>query len=54
MKMRSGTLRRIYMDVTPGEFYRVEVITGVGVVAYVADATKIEKGFAFTNPIWIA
>ena len=37
----------------PGEFYRVEVITGTGVVAYISDESKIEKGFAFTNPIWI-
>jgi len=43
----------IYLDVAPGEFYRVEAVTGVGVVAYTADRDKIEKGFAFTNPIWI-
>jgi len=45
--------KNIYLDVVPGEFYRVEVVTGVGVVAYTADRDKLEKGFAFTNPIWI-
>lgn len=45
--------KNIYLDVAPGEFYRVEAVTGVGVVAYIADRDKIEKGFAFTNPIWI-
>lgn len=45
--------KNLYLDVMPGEFYRVEVITGTGVVAYISDESKIEKGFAFTNPIWI-
>lgn len=45
--------KNIYLDVTPGEFYRAEVVTGVGVTAYTADRDKVEKGFAFTNPIWI-
>lgn len=45
--------KNIYLNVTPGEFYRAEVVTGVGVTAYTADRDKVEKGFAFTNPIWI-
>ena len=45
--------KNIFLDVKPGEFYRVEVITEVGVVTYMADSDKIEKGFAYTNPIWI-
>ncbi len=45
--------KNLLLDVKPGEFYRVEVITGIGVVAYMSDTTKVEKGFAFTNPIWI-
>lgn len=46
-------VRNLYIDVAAGEFYRVEVVTGVGVVAYMADENRLEKGFAFTNPIWI-
>lgn len=45
--------KKIYLKVQPGEFYRAEVITGFGVVAYMADSNKLEKGYAFTNPIWI-
>lgn len=46
-------VKQIYLDVAAGEFYRAEVITGLGVTAYLADPEKIEKGFAFTNPVWI-
>lgn len=46
-------VKNLYVDVRIGEFYRVEVITSVGVVAYMADANRLEKGFAFTNPIWV-
>ena len=46
-------VKNLYVDVTAGEFYRVEVVTGVGVVAYMADVKRLEKGFAFTNSIWI-
>lgn len=46
-------VKNLYVDVTAGEFYRVEVVTSVGVVAYIADVKRLEKGFAFTNPIWI-
>lgn len=43
----------LFLDVAPGEFYRVEVRTAIGVVAYMSNPNRIEKGFAFTNPIWI-
>jgi len=46
-------VKDMYIDVKPGEFYRVEMITGLGVVAYMSNHAKVEKGFAFTNPIWI-
>lgn len=46
-------VKTLYIDVKPKEFYRAEVVTATGVVAYMADRTKPEKGFAFTNPIWI-
>ncbi len=46
-------VKHLYIDVQPGEFYRVEMVTGMGVVAYMSNHEKIEKGFAFTNPIWI-
>lgn len=50
---KRNLVKNLYVDVAPGEFYRVEVITGVGVVAYMADVNRLEKGFAFTNPIWV-
>lgn len=46
-------VKTMYIDVKPGEFYRVEVVTGIGVISYTSDSKKLEKGFAFTNPIWI-
>lgn len=46
-------VKNLLIDVKEGEFYRVEIITGIGVVAYMSDSSKVEKGFAFTNPIWI-
>lgn len=45
--------RNIYRTVKSGEFYRVEVVTSLGIVSYLADSSKIEKGFAYTNPVWI-
>lgn len=45
--------QKMYLKVKPGEFYRAEVITRFGVVAYMADKNKYEKGYAFTNPVWI-
>ncbi len=45
--------KSIYLKVKPGEFYRADVFTSFGVVPYMADNNKIEKGYAFTNPIWI-
>ncbi|WP_368654186.1 CehA/McbA family metallohydrolase [Ornithinibacillus sp. 4-3] len=43
-----------YMDVSPNEFYRLEVVTAFGIVAYDAEANIQDKGFAYTNPIWIS
>lgn len=45
--------KNIMIDINPGEFYRIEMITRIGVVAYMSNPNKVEKGFAFTNPIWI-
>lgn len=42
-----------YMEVRDGEFYRVEVITAFGIVAYDLEKVEQDKGFAYTNPIWI-
>lgn len=49
----SNFVKNLLIDVKPGEFYRVEMITEIGVVAYLSNPGRIEKGFAFTNPIWI-
>lgn len=42
-----------YLDVQAGEFYRIEVITKFGIVAYDHQKLEQDKGFAYTNPIWI-
>lgn len=45
--------KECYLEMQAGEFYRVEVITAFGIVAYDAQKVEQDKGFAFTNPIWI-
>lgn len=42
-----------YLNVTDGEFYRVEVITKYAAISHDVNNSKTEKGFAYTNPIWI-
>ncbi|MCL1916757.1 MAG: CehA/McbA family metallohydrolase [Peptococcaceae bacterium] len=42
-----------HFDVAPGEFYRVEVLSEMGTASYNRDLKKQEKGFAFSNPIWV-
>lgn len=45
--------KEYYMNVEEGSFYRVEVITEFGIVAYSNEKVVQDKGFAYTNPIWI-
>lgn len=45
--------KEYYTEVEEGEFYRLEVITEFGIVAYEKDKLTQDKGFAYTNPIWI-
>lgn len=42
-----------YTEISPDEFYRVEVVSEKGAVAHDPAKSEQEKGFAFTNPIWI-
>ncbi|MCL1853425.1 MAG: CehA/McbA family metallohydrolase [Peptococcaceae bacterium] len=42
-----------YFYVTPGEFYRIEVLSEMGIAALSRESEKQKKGFAFSNPIWV-
>ncbi len=45
--------KEYYTDIEDGEFYRIEVITEFGIVAYDQEKLIQDKGFAYTNPIWV-
>lgn len=45
--------KEFFCEVNIGEFYRVEVISSFGIVAYSKEKLEQDKGFAYTNPIWI-
>ena len=45
--------KEFFREVNIGEFYRVEVISSFGIVAYSKEKLEQDKGFAYTNPIWI-
>ena len=42
-----------YFHVEPGEFYRLEAVSKMGVASYNKELKTQEKGFAFSNPIWV-
>lgn len=42
-----------YINVEAGEFYRVEVVTKYAAISHEKKNKEHEKGFAYTNPIWI-
>ena len=50
---RTVWIKDWYFYAEPGDFYRAEVISGQNLAGFNGSERTEEKGFAYTNPIWM-